>query len=248
MNLLIDSGNSFIKWVLEKNEIFILGSSCSTKVSGNLQELWNGLDEPDRVIVSNVAGQSIASDIKKAVTGLWQLDTEFVESRESCCGLRNNYRKPKQLGVDRWMAMIAAYQMTQDSVIVVDCGTAVTIDLVNKEGSFVGGVIMPGLHTAYKSLKLDADAIEDISYLNTIANVSALSTQEAVQAGVLFGIAGGIERVIKEHTLEDDMAPTVLITGGDAEKIAVYLTIPVVLQDNLVLQGLRLFADEYRSA
>jgi type III pantothenate kinase len=149
------------------------------------------------------------------------------------------------------MAMLAAYSMTASPVIVVDCGTAVTIDLVNERGVFVGGVIMPGLNTAYQSLKADTDAVEEISDAGTITSVSTLSTEEAVQAGVLFGLAGGIERVIREHGLSDemdDMAASVFITGGDAGKLAPYLTIPVSLQADLVLQGLCVFADKCSAA
>jgi len=130
--------------------------------------------------------------------------------------------------------MLAAYRMTQDPVIVVDCGTAVTIDLVNARGLFVGGVIMPGLNTAFQSLRADTDAVEEISDTGTVASATALSTEEAVQAGVLLGLAGGIERVVREQSSE----------GGDAEKLVPYLTMPVVLQPDLILQGLSVFASQ----
>lgn len=251
MNLLIDSGNSFIKWALTKDESFILESSCPSQSVQSLDEIWKNYEAPARVIVSNVAGHSIASEIKKTVTALWQLDAEFLISSRCCCGLTNSYHKPEQLGVDRWMAMVAAYKMTQSPVIVVDCGTAVTIDFVNEGGIFVGGIIMPGLNTAYQSLKADTDAVGEIQNGAAFATVTALSTEEAVQAGVLFGTAGGIERVIREHGLSDEMdsmASSVFITGGDAGKLAPYLTIAVSLQADLVLQGLCVFADKGSTA
>ena len=244
MNLLIDSGNSFIKWVWANDESFHAGGRCLTTAVSSLHEKWVNSDVPTRVIVSNVAGESVASEISKAVSVLWQLEVELIVSSQNCCGLTNSYHKPGQLGVDRWMAMVAAYQMTQNPVIVVDCGTAVTIDLVNEKGLFIGGVIMPGLMTALQSLKLGTDAVEDISRINSDVSPASQSTEEGVITGVLLGLAGGIERVVREQSLLIDMIPTVLISGGDREKIAPYLTIPVVLQSELVLEGLRVFASQ----
>ena len=244
MNLLIDSGNSLIKWALVENDAFIAEDRCPTDSVSSLHDLWKNYEIPARVIVANVAGEWVASEIKKVARILWQLDAEFLVSSKSCCGLTNSYHKPEQLGIDRWMAMVAAFQMTQSPVIVVDCGTAVTIDLVNDYGLFLGGVIMPGLNTALQSLMADTDAIEKIIEANTIAIAAALSTEEAVQAGVLLGLAGGIERVVREHVLYIDKEASILITGGDAEKITAYLSVSAVVQADLVLQGLRVFAEK----
>jgi len=233
MNLLIDSGNSFIKWAQATDGSFIIESQCLTTAVSSLHEKWANCDVPARVIVSNVAGESVASEIRKVVTALWQLDAEFIASSENCCGLTSSYRQPEQLGIDRWMAMLAAYRMTQNPVIVIDCGTAITIDLVNDRGVFVGGVIMPGLNSAFQCLRVDTDAVEKTSVISTAASAVAQSTEEAVQAGVLFGLAGGIERVVREQSSGIDRKPVIYMTGGDAEKLVPYLTMPVVLQPDL---------------
>jgi type III pantothenate kinase len=200
MNLLIDSGNSFIKWAQAKDGSITRKGLCPTAVVSTLVEKWTGYNVPVQVIVSNVAGKVVAAEISRVVTTLWQLDAEFIVSSQSCCGLTNRYHKPEQLGADRWMAMVAAYQMMQNSVIVVDCGTAVTIDLVNEKGQFVGGVIMPGLSTAFQSLRTETDAVDEISSINSDASSVAQSTEEGVAAGVLLGLAGGVERVVREET------------------------------------------------
>jgi type III pantothenate kinase len=244
MNLLIDSGNSFIKWALANDDSFIMESSCPSKETLSLHDSWKSYDAPARVIVSNVAEESIASEIRKVVTSLWQLDVEFIVSSKNCCGLVNSYHRPSQLGVDRWLAMVAAYQMTLSTVIVIDCGTAVTIDLVNEKGHFLGGVIMPGLSSALKSLGADTDAVGVIGDTGAITRTTAQSTEEAVQAGVLYGLAGGIERVVREHALSVDKVASIFITGGDAEKLTPYMRISTILQTDLVLQGLRLFAEK----
>ncbi len=244
MKLLIDSGNSFIKWSFATDEEFINGSTCPTTSVSSLQKKWAGDPVPARVIVSNVAGDSVASKLRKVVDELWQLDAEFLVSSRNCCGLVNSYNKPEQLGIDRWMAMLAAFQEKQDPVIVIDCGTAVTIDLVNEDGLFVGGLILPGLYTAYKSLMTDTAAVEAVSDIKTLVSATAVSTEEGVQAGILFGLVGAIERVVREQSASIEKKPVVFITGGDAERLMPYLEIPAVFQSDLVLQGLRIYSEE----
>ena len=243
MNLLIDSGNSFIKWALATDESLVIESRCLSTAVYSLHEIWKNYDVPARVIVSNVAGEKVAREISKAVNLLWQLDAEFIFSSQSCCGLTNSYHKPEQLGVDRWMAMVAAHQMIDGPAIVVDCGTAVTIDMVKEDGLFAGGVIMPGLMTAFQSLTLDTDAVEEVSSMDHVVSPVAQSTEDGVAAGILLGLAGGIEKVVTEQALLVEKTPTVLLTGGDMEKLVPYLTIPAVLKPDLVLEGLRMFAE-----
>jgi type III pantothenate kinase len=247
MNLLIDSGNSFVKWALATDESLTIEGSCPSNAVSSLHETWKNYDVPARVIVSNVAGKRVATEIRNAVSALWQLDAEFIVSSKNCCGLTNSYSKLEQLGVDRWMAMVAAHQKAKDSVIVVDCGTAVTIDLVNKNGLFIGGVILPGLNTAFQSLRADTDVVEDISSIKRDVSPVAQSTEDGVAAGVLLGLAGGIERVVREQSSLIDHTPAVFMTGGDAEKLAPYLAIAAVLQPDLVLQGLRIFSERKKS-
>ena len=241
MNLLIDSGNSFIKWALATEQSLVIERRCLSSAAPGLHEIWKNYDVPNRVIVANVAGEKVASEIRMAVSALWKLDAEYIVSKQSCCGLTNSYHKPEQLGVDRWMAMVAAYRMAQDPVIVVDCGTAVTIDLVNEKGVFLGGAIMPGLNVAIKSLRESTNTIDEVSSIDRIVISAAQSTEEGVAAGVLYGLAGGVERVVSEQSSIIDKAPKVFITGGDAKVLMPYLTILATLQTNLVMQGLRIF-------
>lgn len=244
MILLIDSGNSCIKWAWATTDSFVIDGYCQSNTVSSLHEKWKNYDAPVRVIVSNVAGERVASEIRKAVSVLWQKDAEFVVSSQSCCGLTNSYHNPEQLGIDRWMAMVAACQMIDGPAIIVDCGTAVTIDLVDEDKLFVGGVILPGLSTAFQSLRTDTDAVEGLSSIKSNTSPVAQSTEDGVVAGVVLGLAGGIDRVIRDQSSLTDKTPVVFMTGGDARKIAPYLTMPVVMQPDLVLQGLRIVASQ----
>ena len=98
--------------------------------------------------------------------------------------------------------------------------------------------------TALKSLQSDTDAIGEMNDASTVPSAVAQSTEDGIQAGVLLGLAGGIERVVREQTSLIDRTPAVYITGGDAEKLMPHLTIPVILQPDLVLQGLRIVASQ----
>lgn len=244
MNLLIDSGNSFIKWAQQTDGVLAPGGRCHSHAATSLHDIWSGDDAPARVLIANVAGESIASEISNIVKDLWHIEAEFVVSSRNCCGLSNSYHNPAQLGIDRWMAMVAAFKSTSGPVIVVDCGTAVTIDLVNEKGQFLGGVILPGLNTAYHSLRAGTVAVEEINSINQGVSPVAQSTEDGVVTGVLLGLVGGIERVIHEQSSQLDQAPVVLLTGGDAETLLPYLTLPAIIQPDLVLEGLGIFGDE----
>ena len=242
MNLLIDSGNSFIKWALAKDGALRLESQCLSSSASSLYEIWSSYEIPARVIVANVAGDRVAGEISKAVKVLWQLEPEYVESRQHCCGLENSYHAPGQLGVDRWLAMIAAQQMVNGPAIILDCGTAITIDLVNEKGAFAGGVIMPGLNMAFRSLSANTDALDEIGSIHKNISPVAQTTDDGVIAGVMLGIVGGIEKVVKEQAALVKDTATVIMTGGDAEKLLPHLSVMVVIQPDLVLQGLQIVA------
>jgi len=242
LNLLIDSGNTFIKWAQQNDEVLTLVNRCRSNSLARLHDIWKCFDAPDRVVIANVAGENVASEISSIVKELWQIKAEFVVSTGYCCGLTNSYYNPRQLGVDRWMAMAAAFRSISGPVIIVDCGTAVTIDLVNEEGVFVGGVIMPGLNTAYQSLRAGTEAVEEINSIEKDISPVAQSTEDGVAIGVLLGLVGGIERVIRQQSSLIDQVPAVFMTGGDAEKLQPHMKIPVDLQPELVLQGMRIAA------
>jgi type III pantothenate kinase len=207
-----------------------------------LSAVWKDYETPKRVIIANVASQGTGRELEALVSGLWQCKAEFVVSEASCCGLTNGYRNPVQLGVDRWFSMIAAYHLANMATIVIDCGTAVTVDLVKDDGLFAGGVIMPGLNAALNSLQ-SATAVEfDPDSFSDGICVTAQSTDMAVMSGVLLGLAGAIESMITEQSSLLGKTPALYITGGDAGRIIPYLQSTPDHQPDLVLQGLQIFA------
>lgn len=242
MNLLIDSGNSFIKWAMADDSSLLKSHRCASSSVTELSAAWEDYETPERVIIANVAGQGIDHKIEGIIAKLWGRKAEFATSAASCCGLTNGYRDPAQLGVDRWFSMIAAYHLAKAATIVIDCGTALTVDLVKDDGLFIGGVIMPGLNTAFNSLQ-SATAVEfDPDSFSDDICVTAQSTDMAVMSGVLLGLAGAVESMITQQSSLLGKTPALYITGGDAGRLLPYLQSTPDHQPDLVLQGLQIFA------
>lgn len=236
--LLVDSGNRSIKWsILEHGELIEHGR-VERAAGQSLGTAWSTIRRPGRVVVGNVAGQHGEQSIAAITQDLWQLKPEFVHSTQSCCGVTNCYADPAQLGVDRWLAMVAARRIAEGPVIVIDCGTAVTIDLVDEKGAFRGGVIMAGLGLSRTALRAGTAALD--VYDKHHISAAASSTADAVTSGTLVGLAGAVERVVHEQSEIVGASPTVVLSGGDAERLLMLLDISVEMHPDLVLQGLQI--------
>jgi len=168
MNLLIDIGNSRIKWCLYnsvENEFGLEGAMLrdNSELPALFSEHWSDLDKPDRVVISNVSGQQLAESIDEWVDKKWQMKTEYVKTEASSHGVSNAYSDYQELGIDRWMAIIAGWQrfrQERKAVCVVDCGTATTIDGISASGQHLGGFIIPGYTTMQEMLVNNTSDIE----------------------------------------------------------------------------------------
>ena len=160
------------------------------------------------------------------------------------CGVVNGYEDPRQMGVDRWLAMLAAHREFSCAVCVVDAGTAVTIDQVDADGRHLGGVIVPGLGLMRRALLGETGRIGE-SVVNeagsgTGRGVLGHSTDEAIDGGGLAAICGLIEQCAAE--LAGRSRDNVLVvTGGDAVRIVPHLRVAVESRPRLVLRGLAFY-------
>lgn len=145
--------------------------------------------------------------------------------------------RPEAVGVDRLLAAGAAFRQVGGSVIVVDAGTALTVDLVSAAGCFAGGTISPGLKAMTKALALGTSLLPDVD-LAAPASAVGRDTRECIRAGVVFGAAGAVDRVVEELSDAADGAPRVILTGGDAPLLSPYLRSPHDSEPDLVLRGL----------
>lgn len=236
--LLIDAGNTRIKWAIAAPGA-ALGEWETSHAAphadlADIAAAWRraGIG---RAYVSNVAGldvrERIAQALPEAITVDW-----FASTTERA-GLRNGYRNPGQLGCDRFAAAIGARALAPgQDLIVATCGTATTIDAVRADGLFVGGMILPGLALMAASLARNTAQLPQVVPGAAPPPVFGDNTDDAIVSGILSAQAGAIERACAAHgTLG---AGTCIVSGGAAPYIAPALKVAHRLVDNIVLVGL----------
>lgn len=242
--LLMDVGNTRIKWgVLDDGRIGRTGHIAQERVRDKgLQVLTTKIPRRvDEVFVSNVAGTSFATRLSGVVGAHCDCDVRFARTERSGWGVTNAYTQPRRMGVDRWVAMIGAWAEVGAACLVVDAGTAITIDAIDDDGQHIGGQIIAGVATMADAL---ATATSDIPRVRPAPGrdgadlgMFARNTAAAVREGAQNAVAGAVDRAI--HTLRSNAyEPVVVLTGGDASRILNTLCETPLHRPNLVLQGL----------
>ena len=242
MKLLIDIGNTRIKWGYDTGrDISDTGSIMHRGVAPeNAMQFIAGLrNDVDSVGVVNVAGILMADALIIAIRQRFDVLPEFVRTTGHCAGVSNGYQAVEQLGADRWAAIVGAWDEFRSDVCVVDAGTAVTIDLVNNHGSHLGGMILPGLGLMAASLNNDTSDIQGFAQAPTglvgDADWYGRDTASAVQRGAHFALRAAIMEAARLHGSKTRL----VITGGDADRLLPLGDCRVELRPDLVLFGLR---------
>ena len=236
--LLLDVGNSRCKWALVRDgQSTHRGAFNNTEWSA-LQQVFAQLPRPARILVSNVAGAAMAERLR-ALCAPWDCPLVFVAAQKQQCGVRNGYQQPHRLGSDRWAALIAAWQRVRGACLVVNCGTATTVDALSAEGEFIGGLILPGLYLMQQSLLGNAAQLAEKT--GTLCDFP-LNTADAMHSGVLRATLGAIEH--QYSLLASSFADArCVLSGGAAERVRPYLVMPLDHVDNLVLHGLQIIGE-----
>jgi type III pantothenate kinase len=250
--LLLDVGNTRIKWgVLDNGQIRKTGHIVLSKVKEQgLAALTSRLPRAvDAVLVSNVAGPTFATRLSGVIGMHCQRDVHFAKTERQTCGVRNGYRQPRRMGVDRWVAMIGAWAEIQAACVVVDAGTAVTIDVLDNHGLHLGGQILPGVALMSAALAASTSDIPRAGHRIPAAtsglDIFGDSTGKAVRNGTWNAVVGAVERAIT--TLRSNAYdPVVVLTGGDASRMLTALGTEPLHRPNLVLQGLARMLEDIR--
>ncbi len=249
--LLMDVGNSRIKWgVLDDGEIRRTGHIAQDRIRyRGLQVLTTRIPTAvDEVFVSNVAGATFATRLSGVVGMHCGCDVRFAHSERSGWGVTNGYGQPRRLGVDRWVAMVGAWSEVGGACLVVDAGTALTIDAIDDTGQHLGGQIIAGAALMSQALATTSD-IPDVKPASgrgkTDLGMFATSTAAAVREGAANALAGAVDRAFR--TLQSNgYAPTIVLTGGDSSRILQSLCETPLHRPHLVLQGLACMLDSPR--
>lgn len=254
MILLIDAGNTRIKWATvgmahapDGGPIWLHQGSVSHAEMSALKAAWAVLPI-SRILISNVAGAQIHHALELLLASCVDgVKPERFVANSACVGLKNAYRDPAQLGSDRYASAIGAHALFPlRPLLVVTCGTATTIDAVTAEGTsggtFIGGMILPGLQLMAQSLARNTAQLPQIAESLSLPHMFADNTDQAIASGCINAQVGAIIRAY--DTLAKMQADPVscIISGGAAKFLTPHLEIDYQHVENLVLTGLYVVA------
>lgn len=235
--LLIDAGNSRTKWALVANRAWLRQGVLENAQADSLSAVFSQLPPPSKILTSNVAGEQMAEQLRTACAE-WRCPIEFVEAREKQCGVRNLYEQIAQLGSDRWAALIAARQLQHLPCLVVNCGTATTVDALSADGEFLGGLILPGINMMQRSL---ATGAAQLIMQAGVWREFPRNTADAMLSGAIQATAGAIQ--LQFAALSGNGGAHCLLSGGAADYVQPHLELPLLREDNLVLRGLQIIGE-----
>jgi len=248
MILLLDIGNTRIKWgtfsqgKLQPGRAMLRGGDA---IATLLDKVEQRCGAPLRVMVSNVAGSDVIDPLNEQVAARWRSEVETVQTQSAAFGITNGYDEPQRLGVDRWLALIAARQMCDRALCVVDCGTALTVDLLDRQGGHLGGMIVPGVGLMQGALISNTDALtlESDRQAGKYPLFAARNTADGITGGVQYTLAALIDRVAVDAKVLIGEEAAVVLTGGDAAVLKPQLRCNPRFEPDLVLKGMVVVAE-----
>jgi type III pantothenate kinase len=235
--LLVDIGNSRLKWRFGGR--FQAQGVCPLDgLSAGVPSVWSRLPAPRLVMASRVPVDDLCEALVRWCLQHWKLAPRFVRSTDPVPGMENRYRDPARLGIDRWLAVVAVrHKVRNVPVVVVDCGTAITMDLLSQDGVFLGGMILPGKNM------LERGFLHRVPYLDSVSSsyeeFPADNTADAIALGLRTALVASLDRFVENSTTILGLVPALHITGGDGYWFQSLITREAVMHDNLVLDGLQ---------
>ena len=240
----IDIGNTRLKWALyaspQPGAALLAFGAVFVENIDTLAELeWKGLAEPGSMLGCNVAGDAVRRRVEEQLE-LWDLEPRWVYSGQQAAGVTNGYDYPGRLGTDRFIAQIGARHVvlsrgTPLPALVVMIGTAVTVDALDADGHFLGGLILPGHGIMLRALESGTAGLRvptgEVVEFPT-------NTSDALTSGGTYAITGAIERMHRHLCERTGLTPLTLVTGGAGWKVGPSLRIEHELVESLIFDGL----------
>ena len=245
MKLLIDIGNSRLKWACLRDSRLESPASIDYRKQ-ELRDLFKkGLQSagrPAQVYIANVAGRDIGEELAAVIMQQWKISPVFARVEPECAGVINGYHDITQLGIDRWLAIVAAWTRFQSPVCIVSCGTAVTVDAVADSGRHLGGLIIPGLHMMQNALARDTSGI-NAEPGESFTLEFGRSTAECINYGAVRAIVSLVNNTAAAMSEKYGQMLIRVITGGYAGQVNALLTKKFEHDPHLVLHGLAIVAE-----
>lgn len=242
--LLIDIGNTNLKWsLLQAGRRSPVTAKTHRGVASDQLAIdcWADIPPPDEIFLANVAGVELESGLINWMQNRWGRTPQVVHPVVQGWGVINGYLDPGQLGVDRWLTLLAVRRQEHGAACIVDCGTAITVDLMDSGGRHHGGMILPGLDLMRESL-LHQTRIPRVINVSVDA-LFARDTASAVASAAVNSAAALIERSMHQAAAFCGESPRLILTGSDAERISMQLDIPFQIDHELIMKGLVAIAE-----
>ena len=251
--LAIDIGNTRLKWAMYEDHrpgaaLLAHGAEFLEHIERLAEGAWVGLPAPDRMLGCVVAGETARRRVHEQIELMlgWDFEPKWVVPSMQEAGVSNGYDHPSRLGADRWVAMIGAHHhMLQQGdarpLITVMVGTAVTVDALDQNGQFLGGLIIPGHGIMLRALE---GGTAGLHVPTGEVKCCPKNTSDALTSGGTYAIAGAVERMY-QHLAEHCKAnPMCIMAGGAGWKMAPSMTRPFTLINNLIFDGLLVMAQK----
>ncbi len=243
--LLFDVGNSRCKWAWVEKGTWLRQGVLGNKDEAAWHELkasFAALASPGLILFSNVAGEVFEQRLL-ALSDIWSCPVKKVVARATQCGVSNAYEHPAQLGGDRWAALIAAWDQARQACLVVNCGTATTVDALSDTGKFLGGLILPGVEMMQRCLLEGTSRLgQEISSVSGRLQDFPTNTADAISSGVLLATTGAIRQ--QHALLAEKYSVRCLVSGGAADILIPHLGLQAERVENIVLRGMQLIGQD----
>jgi type III pantothenate kinase len=245
--LLVDIGNTRIKWATLRGgrlgrQRALVYAGWKARDFG--RRVFASVGPLSRVVVASVAGARVEAEVRSAVKARLGCPVEYIRTVRRQASVVTRYREPWRLGVDRFVAAIAAHHLAGDRpACVISAGTAVTVDLIDGQGVHRGGLILPGPQLMVRSLLDSTSGIERRAQGRSgRLELFARSTRAAVEQGARYAVAAAADRAVEEARRRLRGDPLVLLTGGAATALRPLIRSRYRSVPDLVLRGVALYA------
>ncbi|GMN09941.1 type III pantothenate kinase [Croceitalea sp. MTPC9] len=241
MNLVVDIGNTRIKFAIFENKRLVIDEKTESGIFlSKIKELFEAFPKIDNAIISSV------KTLDKEVEILSLFCKVHVLSHQSKTPFKNSYASPQTLGVDRIAVVTAAfYNYSRKNALIIDAGTCITYDMVNDYGEYLGGAISPGLTMRYKAMHNQTNGLP-LLQPNDIIDFIGNTTESSMHSGVINGLVNEVDGVIDQYKLRfKDL--TVILTGGDAHFFGKRLKNSIFANSKFLLEGLNYLLEYNKS-
>lgn len=229
--LLLDAGNTRLKWAVVEDGAWLAQGSAAYR---DLSALTRILEPHAACYIASVVRAQHEAQIA-ALLAPYSVSPIWLTTESQFADVTNTYLHPRQLGVDRWMGLLASRQRSRAATLVVSAGTAMTVDALTAEGTFLGGLIVPGMVMMQRALQ---QGTAHVSEAGGVWQTFPRMTADAVQSGIVAALCGAIQRQYAYLTEVAGMPPRVILTGGDAATLLPFLDFQVEHVPMLVLEGM----------